>query len=214
LCRDPGVDLMARRKLTPTEQALWRKVQKSVTPLKTQAALSASAPNDPRAAAAAIKANSDAPKKRSGSTAVRKPMPGPIAPKLPVAAPMRADPLEPKLRRRLARGARQVDARLDLHGMRQDEARAALERFLRDAQRRDARIVLVITGKGGGDYARNSGAEFSGGPDGIGVLRSALPRWLALPAFRDLVVGCQEAGRRHGGAGAYYIRLRRPRGAA
>ncbi|MHA1189259.1 MAG: Smr/MutS family protein [Alphaproteobacteria bacterium] len=205
---------MARRKLTPTEQALWRKVQKSVTPLKPQATLSAAPPNDPRAGAAAIKANSDAPKKRAGSTVDRKTVPAPIIPKPPVAAPMRADPLEPKLRRRLARGARDVDARLDLHGMRQHEARAVLERFLHDAQRRGARIVLVITGKGGGDYARNSGADFGGGSDGIGVLRSALPRWLALPAFRDLVVGCEEAGRRHGGAGAYYVRLRRPRGAA
>jgi DNA-nicking Smr family endonuclease len=42
------------------------------------------------------------------------------------------------------------------------------------------------------------------------VLRRMVPEWLARPDLRDLVVGFEEAGRRHGAAGALYVRLRRP----
>ena len=81
--------------------------------------------------------------------------------------------------------------------MRQERAFAVLVSFLRHAQARGARIVLVITGKG------------REGEEGRGVLRQAVPGWLARPDLRDLVVGFEEAGRRHGGAGALYVRLRR-----
>ena len=110
-------------------------------------------------------------------------------------APLAA--FEEKLRRRLARGLTQVDARIDLHGMRQERAFAVLVSYLRHAQAHGAKIVLVITGKG------------REGEEGRGVLRQAVPGWLARPDMRDLVLGFEEAGRRHGGAGALYVRLRR-----
>ena len=56
--------------------------------------------------------------------------------------------LEDRTLRRLARGLSDVDARIDLHGMRQERAFSALVSFLRRAQARGARLVLVITGKG------------------------------------------------------------------
>jgi DNA-nicking Smr family endonuclease len=68
-------------------------------------------------------------------------------------------------------------------------------RFLRSAHDRDARLVLVITGKGRG-----------GEP---GVLRRQVPQWLALPEFRGLVSGYEDAHIAHGGEGALYVRLRR-----
>src|ERR1019366_4885255 len=91
-----------------------------------------------------------------------------------------------------------IDARLDLHGLTQSEAHAALLRFLRSAGARDARLVLVITGKGRG-----------GEP---GVLRRQVPQWLGLPEFRSLVLGFEDAHVTHGGEGALYVRLRRARG--
>src|SRR5262249_44429419 len=65
---------------------------------------------------------------------------------------------------RLKRGQRPVEARLDLHGMTQEEAHRALGGFLRAARTAGKRVVLVITGRG---------------RVGGGVLKAAVPRWLA-----------------------------------
>ncbi|MFX8848559.1 Smr/MutS family protein, partial [Acinetobacter baumannii] len=50
--------------------------------------------------------------------------------------------------RHLASGKAEIDARLDLHGLRQSEARYRLIHFIRSAHDRGCRVVLVITGKG------------------------------------------------------------------
>ena len=134
-----------------------------------------------------------------------------LGPAEPVGAPAAERPLEPldrRLRTRLGRGAAPIEGRLDLHGLTQREAHATLKRFLTEAQRRRARVVLVITGKG----------RPEAGPsifeDARGVLRRAVPQWLAAPEFRPFVAGFDEAHRSHGGAGALYVRVRRPRGEA
>ena len=76
----------------------------------------------------------------------------------------------------------------------------AYSRYLqRQAQARDARLVLVITGKGGGTC------------DGRGVLRRQVPLWLEGVEFRSLVIGFDSAGIGHGGEGALYVRVRRGR---
>ncbi len=90
----------------------------------------------------------------------------------------------------LRRGRLEPEARLDLHGLTQDEAHRALSRFLVRARSLDQRVVLVITGKGG-------------------VLRALMPRWLAEAEFRPLVSGISPAYIRHGGGGAFYVALRR-----
>ena len=123
----------------------------------------------------------------------------PSRPTLPPLAP-----LERKLKQKLSRGRMTADAAIDLHGFRQAEAFDALHGFLRKAQGNGARVVLVVTGKGG---RRSDPDDFGGGE--IGVLKRAVPLWLGQPAFRPLVVGYEEAGRPHGGAGALYVRLRR-----
>jgi DNA-nicking Smr family endonuclease len=104
------------------------------------------------------------------------------------------------MRSRVARGKEDIDGRLDLHGLTQSEAHAALLRFLRQASGRGARLVLVITGKG----AR-------GGEGERGVLRRQVPQWLRLPEFRALVIGFEQAHVAHGGEGALYVRVRRSR---
>ena len=106
------------------------------------------------------------------------------------------NPIEDRLARNLAKGRKNIDGRIDLHGMTQDRARAALLEFLQSSQRHDRRIVLVITGKGN---------------EGRGVLRRMVPQWLSLPAFLPLVNGWREAHIGHGGEGALYVRLRRKR---
>jgi len=110
-------------------------------------------------------------------------------------------PLGRRMKQRVARGTETIDGRLDLHGLTQSEAHAALLRFMRAASTRGARLVLVITGKG-----------VRAGEGERGVLKRQVPQWLGLPEFRALVVGFENAHIAHGGEGALYVRVRRPRG--
>lgn len=105
--------------------------------------------------------------------------------------------------RTIAAFARQkeIDARIDLHGMTQTRAHRALSDFLRRAHADGLTFVLVITGKG-----RSGESESE-----RGVLRRQVPQWLSLPEFRTLVVGFEEAHIGHGGEGALYVRIRRVR---
>ena len=107
-------------------------------------------------------------------------------------------PLGRRMKQRVVRGKEAIDGRLDLHGLTQSEAHAALLRFLRSASSRSARLVLVITGKG----ARAGEGE-------RGVLKRHVPQWLGLPEFRALVIGFEDAHVAHGGEGALYVRVRR-----
>lgn len=121
-------------------------------------------------------------------------MPSDLAETSPTRAPGPLEGIEPNRERRLERERDDLEARLDLHGLTHDRARTSLEGFLREAWRRDYRAVLVITGKG---------------PAEGGVLRRALPGWLAAPALREMVAGVSQAHRRHGGEGAFYVALKR-----
>jgi DNA-nicking Smr family endonuclease len=103
-------------------------------------------------------------------------------------------PIEPNRRHRITKAREEIGARLDLHGMDQDRARAALDAFLRRAWDEGLRAVLVITGKG---------------VTGDGILRRRAPEWLAAPHLAHIVAGISEAHRRHGGEGALYVALKR-----
>jgi DNA-nicking Smr family endonuclease len=97
---------------------------------------------------------------------------------------------------RLKRGRHPIEARLDLHGLTQTEAYRALAEFVEAGCSAGRRCVLVITGRGLG-------------PDGSGVLKTAVPRWLAEPRLRPYILAVAAAQPRHGGAGALYLLLRR-----
>ena len=97
---------------------------------------------------------------------------------------------------RLKRGLHKIEARLDLHGMTQAEAHQVLAAFIRASRDAGRRCVLVITGRGLS-------------PNGPGVLKSAVPRWLEEPELRRQVLATAAAQPRHGGAGAIYVLLRR-----
>ena len=177
------------RTLSEADLALWRQVARSVKPLAGRA------PIEPEPAPPAPPAVAPEPTKMaswaSPASAPGKPAPPPLA------------PLENRLRTQLRRGQQGVDAVIDLHGMRQDEAHMALRAFLRREQGRGTRLALVVTGKGA------AGTSLFG--DERGVLRRVVPHWLRLPDLRPLVVGFEEAQQRHGGSGALYVRLRRAR---
>ena len=123
------------------------------------------------------------------------------APVTPSAAPPPPG-LERKERRGLERGTLAIEARIDLHGLYQAEAHAALVGFLMRARAAGHARVLVVTGKGGEGFSDSGFSE-------RGVLRRSVPHWLRGPELRGLVLGFEEAARHHGGAGALYVRLRR-----
>ena len=95
---------------------------------------------------------------------------------------------------RLKRGRYPIEARLDLHGMTQEEAHRALNGFVARSRASGRRVVLVITGHG-----RISG----------GVLKAAVPRWLNEPSLRRHLLAMTSARPRDGGAGALYLLLRK-----
>lgn len=123
-------------------------------------------------------------------------------PKSPFRALPPLAPLDRRARRDVTRGVVGFDARIDLHGMRQAEAHRVLLDTIHRAHHEGWKLVLVITGKGGGLDAR--GEE-------RGVLRRLVPHWLADPVMRRLVLGYEPAGQGHGGDGALYVRIRRAR---
>lgn len=113
--------------------------------------------------------------------------------------------------RKIRSGQTEIEARIDLHGMRQGEALAALRRFLHRSQSRGLRWVLVITGKGA-PLRRGETFEDLLVAHDRGVLRKNVPRWLAEPELRAIVVSFTTAAPHHGGEGALYVRLRGQRG--
>ena len=102
--------------------------------------------------------------------------------------------------KRVRRGKLEIDASLDLHGQTYDQAHASVARFLAGAQRRGARVAVIVTGKG------RRGALAG---EGEGVLKRALPGWLNQAEVRGLVSGYAQAHRDHGGAGAFYVFVKR-----
>jgi DNA-nicking Smr family endonuclease len=171
------------RRLRDEERKLWGHFTRSVAPLRRSPASA-----DPPPAAKAKSAAHARPPARAAVPAAR--------------AAAGLEPFDRRLKQRLARGTESIDARIDLHGRTQSEAHAALLSFLRKAQSDGAKFVLVITGKVGG--ARDDWSE-------RGVLKRQVPQWLKLPEFRGYVVGFEDAHIGHGGAGALYVRIKRPR---
>jgi len=173
------------RKLSDEDRVLWSLVARSTMPLKGRKAEEPPAP-------VAVKASPPKPPK-AVNPKVRIEPPAPPSPPGPaVSKPVIDRPTLDKL----AKGRLPIEGRVDLHGMTQDEAYFLLHSFLLQAHARGLRFVLVITGKG----------SSSGGD---GVLRRAVPGWMATAPFRMLVSSHEQAARNHGGSGALYVRLRR-----
>jgi DNA-nicking Smr family endonuclease len=178
-----------KRSLSEEERALWESVAKQTKPLRKK-------PRAAKAEAALTFAEAPIIAKSAIPT---KPLPLRTRVAKPDAPPLA--PLGRRERSQLSRGRKEIDARLDLHGMTQTRAHRALSGFLQRAHHDGLTFVLIITGKG------KIGAESE-----RGVLRRQVPQWLSLPEFRALVVGFEEAHIGHGGEGALYVRIRRAKG--
>jgi DNA-nicking Smr family endonuclease len=190
---------------------IWRHTAATIEPLKR---------GKPRVHPAAERVKSDAPKAKSNSKTESQPATTgdsahaamrERAPSKSATLPRQADPpglsaFDRNSARKIRIGRIEIEARVDLHGMRQDEAHAALKAFLFRSQNRGLRYVLVITGKG----KPTGTSEFQSAYDAKerGILRRNVPRWLEEPDIRGIVVSYATAAIQHGGEGAIYVHLR------
>lgn len=191
---------MTRRKLTPDEIDLWRKVAETTHRFHPE------------------RARHDEPKPKPKPIKVVKPrigqfeigsnkksaapghdlMPG-ISERV-ARTPVRMDK---KMFGKMKRGKMLPEGKIDLHGMTLDQAHPALTGFVLRSHAEGKRLVLVITGKG--KSHRDDGPI----PVRRGVLKHQVPQWLAMAPLSSVVLQIAEAHMRHGGTGAYYVYLRR-----
>ena len=199
----------AGRKISRSESELWQKDTGNVEPLAPDGALDSGPVSGPSADTApesdgvlddapdGVPEEDGPPEKKA-----RPARPAVAPPPLPAAG--RGDPdlthgraagLDRRTQTRMRRGQIDIEARIDLHGMTQEQAHRALNAFLKGSRDADRRAVLVITGKGRGS--------------GEGVLRDAVPRWLNEASSRQMIRAFSHAAPRDGGEGALYVLLKR-----
>jgi DNA-nicking Smr family endonuclease len=179
-----------KRAASDDEKALWRAVTHDVKPLarprRVRAVVKLEAPPPP--APPAPPAKMAKPAKPAAilvpppKPAVHKPNPG----------------LDRATEAKFRAGKMTISARLDLHGQTQREAHGELLAFLENSVRHGRRCVLVITGKGPGSPSQ-------------GILKRAVPRWIASSPVASQILSTAAALPKHGGDGALYVLLRRKR---
>tara|TARA_R110002072_G_scaffold163400_2_gene316044 strand:- start:1105 stop:1719 length:615 start_codon:yes stop_codon:yes gene_type:complete len=204
---------MSRRRLSDEERALWKRVARTAEPLRPSPD-----PNpdirkaplpDPDAPAppgppVRFKPNFQIPRATPAVTPrIQMDLAEPVGERL---ARQRVA-MDKKLHRTMMRGRMEPDARIDLHGMTAAQAHQALTGFILSAHARGHRLVLVITGKG----RKPAHDHLAPMPARAGILKHQVPHWLSSAPLGSLVLDLRESHRSHGGAGAYYVYLRKRR---
>ena len=107
--------------------------------------------------------------------------------------------------KKLVKGKMEIEGTIDLHGLTADQAKIKLITFINHSYSLGKRLIIVITGKG-----KHKGFDEFQRPIN-GVLRQNLPEWLSGPSVTNKVLQVTQAQPKHGGAGAFYVYLRRQR---
>ena len=170
--------------LTPAEAALWRRVVETVRAAPGRVA--------PVVTAAPVKAPGRQVVKAAPLPAV------PARPKKPAPAKP-GDTLDGNWDRQLERGVVSPDRIIDLHGDTLDRAYGRIDSALSEAVAAGDRVILLVTGKPGGVRPGS----------GRGAIRAVVGDWLAASRHAGRIAAVRPAHRRHGGAGALYLILRR-----
>ena len=183
-------------RLSSDDIGLWRRAMRDVIPLRGRAAVHEREDERPVAPPLPERLHIPHPAVEVGEMQAVPPKPARPAPLPPLdRVSGNFAGLDRASAERLKRGRYPIEARLDLHGMTQDEAHRALSGFVTRSRMLGRRVVLVITGHG-----RTSG----------GILKAAVPRWLNEPGLRRHVLAMTKAQPRDGGTGALYLLLRKP----
>jgi DNA-nicking Smr family endonuclease len=183
---------MVKRSLTDEEKKLWQHVARQTKPLRGK--------NDEEMwGCGDVEKNKITPPRISVTQRPR-------IPSLPISIILERGAyanIDRNTAEKFRKGKYPIDGTLDLHGMTQGKARAALGAFLLSHYGRGSRCLLVVTGKG----IKKNGAEDAP----RGVLRESLPVWLNDSDLAPVILTFDTAKQQHGGQGAYYILLRRKR---
>jgi DNA-nicking Smr family endonuclease len=193
-----------RRDLAPEEAALWQRVIQSVTPLHVRAA-PRTLPPEPAPA-------SPPPRPKAAPQRLEVPIgklvpTRPARPAITLSAPLpdthERRTLDASWDRRLSRGLVAPESAIDLHGHNLHAAYDRLDAGLGQAIARGDRVLLLITGKPPRPESER--------PHARGAIRAAVGDWLSASRHADRIAAVRQAHPRHGGTGALYIVLRRPR---
>jgi DNA-nicking Smr family endonuclease len=190
---------VAGRRLSPDERALWLRVAASVrragvvvpkAEMPTKEALAAALSDKPR-----VKAKVVPP-----AAAVHLPVRS-----APVAPPKPGITLDGTWDRRIASGGAAPERMIDLHGCTVAQAHQRLLRELDMALADDVRVVLVVTGKAPRSDASRIDLPLRG------IIRASIHDWVGASRHAGQIAAIRSAHQKHGGAGALYIILRRPK---
>jgi DNA-nicking Smr family endonuclease len=105
--------------------------------------------------------------------------------------------LSPEIVKKLKKGDFSYQDYIDLHGCKREEARERVNRFVKRSFARKVRCILIISGRGLNSRERQP------------VLKQELVRWLTHAPLRRMVLAFASARSYDGGAGAFYVLLRR-----
>ena len=89
--------------------------------------------------------------------------------------------------------------KIDLHGLTVDEAYQKVLSYLKTSFKKKNLLHIVITGLGN----KSQGEEFF-----TGKIRKQFPQWLDTEPFQQIVKSYSPCKLKHGGLGAFYIKLR------
>ena len=183
-------------RLSREDLALWRRLAATVAPLPGRL-LPAPDEEFPSEPLPVSPVPPPAPRRRPRKPPLAEPPAPPPAPSLPEIAHGDVAGLDKRTAQRMRRGQLPIEARIDLHGLTEEDAHRALASFVIGTQGAGRRCVLVVTGKG----LRQDGRT--------GVLRRNVPRWLNEAPNRARILAFCHAQPRDGGEGALYLLLKR-----
>ena len=89
--------------------------------------------------------------------------------------------------------------KIDLHGLTVDEAYQKVLSYLKTSFKKKNLLHIVITGLGN----KSQGEEFF-----TGKIRKQFPQWLETESFQEIVKSYSPCKIKHGGLGAFYVKLR------
>lgn len=192
------------RRLSAEERALWARVMATVKPMPGREVVKPEKPL-PFRGGVGVGESRVTPSTRSRPTPNPSPKGEGLKKVAPPTTPTPGTTLDGSWDKRLSRGMVQPDATVDLHGHTLNSAYAMLDDALGRSVARGDRVILLITGK--------PPRPDSERPHARGAIRAAVGDWLHSSRHADSIAAVRGANPRHGGSGALYIVLRRPRGA-
>lgn len=181
--------------LSEEEAALWAKVASTVTPFRDRTPRIV-----PKPPAPVVPVTPPPAKRIKGRIPPPKSV---IAPPKPPEPPTAG--IDSHWEKRLSTRLLRPDFTLDLHGHTLDQAHRRLDMGLVQAKAMGARVVLLVTGRPRPVDPADRGER-------RGAIRAKVLDWLAAGPHGGDIAAVRNAQRRHGGEGALYLVLRRPRG--